>query len=101
MPFKKGQITNPKGRGKGTPNVKTKQWDEFGRQLMEENTDSVAKIMKELADSALDKDKEKLMQYYFQLIEYFRPRQSRVESKSEIEVKDTVIRVKYEKINGK
>ena len=97
MPFKKGQITNPKGRGKGTPNIKTLQWEEFGRQLLEENTETAAKVIN---DAAKD-NPEKFMNYYFQLIEYFKPRQSRVESKSEIEMKETIIKVFYKNINGK
>ena len=97
MTFVKGKSGNPKGKPKGALGIKTKQWEEFGRQLLEENTETAAKIINDSAKQS----PERFMAYYFQLIEYFKPRQSRVESKTEIEMKETIIKVLYENINGK
>ena len=97
MPFKKGQSGNPAGRKKGSKDKKTEQWERLGRQLTEESTEKVSEIMKALAKE----DPDKFMNYYFQLIEYFKPRQSRVEQKTELDLSEKIIKVVYENINGK
>lgn len=71
--FRKGQSGNAKGRPKGAIGKKTMQWEELGKLLLSSGADRAARIMAESED-------DDYMKYYMQLVEYFAPKQSRVES---------------------
>lgn len=75
MKYKKGQSGNPAGKPKGTKNTKTIEWEDFGKLLLTSGTERVQRVMAESSD-------DDFMKYYIQLVEYFAPKQSRVENKN-------------------
>lgn len=75
MKYKKGQSGNPAGKPKGTKNTKTIEWEDFGKELLNEGSAKAKRILSESTD-------DNFMKYYIQLIEYFAPKQSRIESTS-------------------
>ena len=72
------------GRTLGTPDKKTELWNNLGNFFTQEGAERAMKIM------MTSKDKE-FMIYYKDLIELFKPKQSRVESN--IEFTDTSLKV--------
>jgi hypothetical protein len=71
--FKKGQSGNANGRPKGAKGVKTLEWEEFGRKLLSAGTKRASRILEESND-------EEFMKYYLHLVEYWKPKQQRIES---------------------
>ena len=99
MAFEKGQSGNPKGKPKGAKGKKTKQWEELGLMHEEGGAATANKIMNYYADKAfgnggiIDEEKaDKFMDHYKSLLEYFKPKQSRVENQHEGETTIRVIR---------
>lgn len=76
--FKKGNKIASKNKGK--PKKRTLEWEAFGKQLLSGGLDRANEIMKNSND-------EKFMHYFLQLLEYFRPKQSRVENETQAEMK--------------
>ena len=83
MKYKKGQSGNPAGKPKGTKNSKTLEWEEFGKELLSSGTIK-AKLILESADP------DTFMKYFIQLVEYFAPKQSRIENNTTNESNVTV-----------
>lgn len=76
MPFKKGQSGNNKGRPTGAKSEKTIQWEELGEALIARHSERANQIMSTCDDDVF-------MDNYTKLLEYFKPKQARVEMKSE------------------
>ncbi len=70
VPIVKGQILNPKGRGKGTKNAKTLAWEMLGECITTEHTQRFNKLLRESKD-------DKFLGYFLQVLEYFKPKQLR------------------------
>lgn len=66
--FKKGAP----GRPDGTKNKKTLQWEAIGDFLINDGANRAVKIMRECKD-------DKFMDYFNQLLEYFKPKLARTE----------------------
>jgi len=81
---RKGETNNPNGRPEGSKNKKTIEWEAFGKAIIEHGSDRAKQIM----DKSNDKD---FMFYYLNLLEYFKPKQSRQEMTGEI--KQTIVKV--------
>ena len=75
MAFKKGEVTNPKGRPKGKPNKTTAEIREAYQRLVEENLTNMTLW---LADVAAD-NPEKAMDLMLKLSEYMIPKLARQE----------------------
>lgn len=60
------------GSRKGIPNKRTQQWEEFGRDLLDSGLPRAKKIMAKAKD-------EKFMEYFKDLLEYFKPKLARTE----------------------
>jgi len=84
MGVKKGTVNNPNGRIPGSKNKKTEQWEKLGKAILEEYSDDVKKIL----DEYKGEDKDKFLSSYFQLLEYFKPKQARIYQTSEHEFKN-------------
>jgi hypothetical protein len=87
--FAKGESGNLAGKPKGTPTKKTIAWENLGDFL----TETGALKAKEIMMSSAPKE---FMLYYSTLLEYFKPKQQRVENNistndDKIEIKRTVI----------
>jgi|TARA_R100001530_G_scaffold10633_1_gene10461 hypothetical protein len=74
MPIEKGQRLNPNGRPKGKKNKKTEQWDAIGDFLTQEGSERMLKYL-----STTDPDK--YADTYLKILEYFKPKLARTESK--------------------
>lgn len=83
MGFKKGVVTNPNGKPKGTLSKKTLEWEEFGKQLLENGLPRAIEILQTCDD-------EKFIAQFTNLLEYFKPKLARSEVNVEGEVKHTV-----------
>lgn len=83
MGFKKGVVTNPNGKPKGTLSKKTLEWEEFGKQLLENGLPRAIEILQTCDD-------EKFIAQFTNLLEYFKPKLARSEVNLEGEVKHTV-----------
>lgn len=75
MGFKKGEVTNPKGRPKGKPNKTTAEIREAYQKLVEDN---LANMTKWLGEVAME-NPEKAMDLMLKLSEYMIPKLARQE----------------------
>ena len=75
MGFKKGEVTNPKGRPKGKPNKTTAEIREAYQKLVEDNLTNMTKW---LGDVAME-NPEKAMDLMLKLSEYMIPKLARQE----------------------
>lgn len=73
MGFKKGVVTNPNGKPKGTLSKKTLEWEEFGKQLLENGLPRAIEILQTCDD-------EKFIAQFANLLEYFKPKLARVDT---------------------
>lgn len=83
MGFKKGESGNLSGRPKGCKSEKTLFWDEIKEWFMEEGAEKYIKEMKTLKG-------RHYVDAYSAALEFFQPKLSRVESKSEVDNKVTI-----------
>lgn len=83
--FQKGQSGNKKGKPVGTKSEKTLAWERLGDFI----TETGAERVKEILEDCSQKD---FMIYYPMLLEYFKPKQQRVENT--IKTEDTNIEIK-------
>jgi len=79
MPFKKGQSGNIKGKPKGAKGVKTKQWEAIGEAISGEHAEKFNEYMNKLWGGTM-KDQASAAELYLKTVEYFKPKQARVES---------------------
>lgn len=80
MPFKKGQVrAETAGIKKGQKQVRTLEWEEFGRQILETGMPRMLEIME-------SGDETQFSINFMQLLEYFKPKLSRSEVKQETAV---------------
>ena len=79
MGLPKGRTNNPKGKPKGAKGKKTEQWEQLAETLTGEQSDEFAKFMGELWSGGKD-DKLKAADLYIKMVEYFKPKQSRVDT---------------------
>lgn len=73
MAFKKGQSGNPKGKPIGSKGTKTLEWEEFGKQLLENGLPRAIEILQTCDD-------EKFIAQFANLLEYFKPKLARVDT---------------------
>lgn len=92
MPFKKGESGNPKGRAKGHKIERTKQWEALADSICGEQADMFSKYIKKLWESDNEKKQALAADLYLKTVEYFKPKQSRVEGKLDSDT-ELVIRV--------
>jgi hypothetical protein len=74
--FKKGQSGNINGKPKGAVSLKTRGWQLLSETITTELTDKFMQEMSKL-------DGQQYINAYLNVLEFFRPRLSRVESKVE------------------
>ena len=75
MGFKKGEVTNPKGRPKGKPNKTTAEIREAYQKLVEDNLTNMTKWLGEVAME----NPERAMDLMLKLSEYMIPKLARQE----------------------
>lgn len=83
MAFKKGESGNKNGRPVGSVSEKTLAWEHLGSFI----TESGAERVKEILSTCTA---DKFMIYYPMLLEYFKPKLARTDTKIEGEQKFTV-----------
>jgi hypothetical protein len=79
MPFKKGQVTNPKGRQKGVPNKTTAEVKEIVNTII---SDQIGKVGSTL-DAIRETDPDKYLNMLFKLMEFVMPKKRDVTSDDE------------------
>lgn len=79
MGFKKGQSGNAKGKPIGAISNKVKAWENLGEFITETGADRVKTILASC-------EPEEFIKYYTVLLEYFKPKLARTESKVESKV---------------
>jgi len=72
MGLPKGKTNNLKGKPKGTKSLKTIQWEELGRALIETHSARANKILATCDDDVF-------IDNFNKLLEYFRPKLARTE----------------------
>lgn len=92
MPFKKGQVTNPKGKPPGTKAKKTLQWDALAESITGEQAEKFAAYMNKLWHSQDEKKQQIAADLFIKTVEYFKPKQARVETRLEGNLGVTSIR---------
>lgn len=80
MGLRKGQTNNPAGRPKGTPTKKTAQWEALADSITGEQAEKFASYMNKLWDSDNPKDQQTAADLFIKTVEYFKPKQARVET---------------------
>ena len=75
MGFKKGEVTNPKGRPKGKPNKTTAEIREAYQKLVEDNLTNMTEWLTQVAAE----NPEKAMDLMLKLSEYMIPKLARQE----------------------
>lgn len=71
MPFKKGK-SKTGGKVKGTKNLKTQQWEELGKAIIEKHAERANKILATCEDDVF-------IENFNKLLEYFKPKLARTE----------------------
>ena len=79
MPFKKGEVNNPKGRTKGSVGKKTAIWKEIGEWFASDGIETYKANLIELMNSNDPDTKLKAMDKFNALIEFFKPKLARTE----------------------
>ena len=74
----KGVVNNPNGRPVGTKNVRTLEWEAFGKDFVSEALPKVAEFINECMDSHDEDLKFKASSLALDVLEYFKPKQARV-----------------------
>lgn len=75
MAFKKGEVTNPKGRPKGKPNKTTAEIREAYQRLVEDNLTNMTDWLTQVAEE----NPERAMDLMLKLSEYMIPKLARQE----------------------
>ena len=96
MAFKKGEVTNPSGRAKGSLNKATNKTREAIARFADETVEDFIGWIKEIA---ID-DKKEAAKLYLAAIEYHIPKLARTESTMEVKGNLTVLQI-MDEINGR
>ncbi len=80
MGLHKGNTNNPKGRTKGSRNKKTAQWEALADSITGEQSENFADYMSTLWESDKPRDKHMAAELFIKTVEYFKPKQARVET---------------------
>ena len=83
MPVK-GISNNPSGRPKGIINARVQQWQELSDSITGSQAQKFDEYLNKLWNSSNPQDQYKAAQLYIQVVEYFKPKQSRVAHTGEI-----------------
>lgn len=86
MGLPKGKTNNPNGRPAGSKNEKTKQWEALGESIMSVHTEAFNRILTE----KMEGDPDTFLDLYLKVLEYFKPKLARTETKTEISVKEKI-----------
>jgi hypothetical protein len=84
------------GRPKGAKDKKTIEWEEFGKRIIEAGVDNYAENLEELLESEDPKDKAEGMKRLEAIMEYFKPKLSRADIKSDVNMKIAKVKVTFE-----
>ena len=97
----KGKTNNPNGRPKGAKGVKTKAWEELGDFFTKEGAENAMKIINYYGEIVQKEDgsedfrnADKFLLHYSNLLEYFKPKLARTETKVEADV--SISGIKFE-----
>jgi len=74
----KGVINNPTGRPVGTKNIRTLEWEAFGKDFVSEALPKVAVFINECMDTNDEELKFKAASLALDVLEYFKPKQARI-----------------------
>jgi hypothetical protein len=72
------------GKPKGYKDEKTIAWEQIGEYLVQAGSERALKIM-------MESNNKDFMLHFNNLLEYFKPKQSRVEQKSEVTINEPII----------
>jgi hypothetical protein len=104
----KGKTNNPNGRPKGALSVKTKAWDQLGEFFTTSGAEKAMDIINYYGEIVVKEDgskdyrnPDKFLLHYTNIMEYFKPKQSRVEAmvKSEEVTKITFVHASKDNSN--
>jgi len=79
MGLPKGRTNNPAGKPKGAKGVKTQQWNALADSITGEQAQKFAAHMNDLWKGDA-KDKNQAAELFIKTVEYFKPKQARIES---------------------
>ena len=86
MGLHKGNTNNPKGRIKGSKNKKSTQWEALAESITGEQSEKFAKYMNKLWNDKDPKSQNMAAELFIKTVEYFKPKQARVETQMSGEV---------------
>lgn len=91
MAYKKGESGNLKGKPKGTKAKKTLQWESLGEAISGQQAENYSDLMNELWVGTIE---QRLLaaDLYLKTVEFFKPKQSRVENSQDGDIKIIVER---------
>lgn len=79
MGLRKGQTNNPHGRPEGSKNERTKQWEALAESITGMHAERFNSILIDMMESEDESQREKGCRLYLEALEYFKPKQSRVQ----------------------
>jgi len=86
MAFEKGKSGNPNGREPGSKNVRTQEWEDFGKAIIEGNLDK----MRAHIEAKWNEDPSAAFDLVVELMEYFKPKLARTEHTGKVDSELTV-----------
>ena len=79
MGLHKGQTNNPHGRTKGSKNERTVQWEALADSITGMHAERFNAILLRMMESEDEDQQEKGCRLYMEALEYFKPKQSRIQ----------------------
>jgi hypothetical protein len=98
MGLPKGRTNNPKGKPKGAKGKKTEQWEALADSITGQQAEKFQKFMDKLWKSKDIKEQSLAADLFIKTVEYFKPKQARVESIVKGDL--TVNSIKFEDAEG-
>ena len=83
MGLPKGRTNNPNGREKGSKNLRTLQFEALGESIIGEHSERFNEILRSFMNSEDVNLQIKGCQMYMDTLEFFKPKQSRVQHSSD------------------
>lgn len=80
----KGKTNNPNGRPVGSQNKKSKQWLDLGESIITIHAERFNTILSSIED-------DKFIDTYTKILEYFKPKLARTETKNEHTINEPII----------